>query len=412
MNKLTTKILAAVPPSKSKLQMFATVAPGLEGALAREFTYLLGRDMKPKADVTFEGGFEATVSDVEMWWILHMSRVCESARVRIGPKFPAKNFKQLESSLQKLPWEEYLATSEKIPDIRVSSKKSVLYHTKAIQERVREMIQKMRKKRSGYKSDNPSQGSSDVYVRLMNDYTQVSIDVTSNEHYKRATGEKHVTEAPLRETIAAALLNITGYTPGTHLWDPFMGSGTFLTEALAITTGGPVAPPDQRSFPMQTWPSFDKEKYYHLLELLPPSQPLKDYPIFGSDISEKALEATSHNLLQFGFPAELYSKHLFFGDFDVAEKNIPGDKDAMIVTNIPYGHRLLNTKKGNSQNNQKILHDTYKRFGAMLQRRTDFRRVYVLSGSKEFQKESGMNWAVKAKFDNRGLPVEFLQLKR
>jgi 23S rRNA G2445 N2-methylase RlmL len=61
---------------------------------------------------------------------------------------------------------------------------------------------------------------------------------------------------------------------------------------------------------------------------------------------------------------------------------------------------------------QTTLHDTYKRFGAMLRRRTDLQRVFVLSGSKEFQKASEQKWEVKAKFDNRGISVEFLQLQR
>ena len=170
-----------------------------------------------------------------------MSRICESARLRVGSRFPAKNFKQLESTIQQLPWYQplisfilflffffhfflfpfsfarllilqynrgdYLATSEKFPDIRVTSKKSVLYHTstppppsplfffypflspfilssssffsnssfvEAVEERVREILQKMRKKRSGYKSVNPAQGGSDVHLRLQNDYAQVS----------------------------------------------------------------------------------------------------------------------------------------------------------------------------------------------------------------------------------------------
>lgn len=176
-------------------------------------------------------------------------------------------------------------------------------------------------------------------------FWKASIAVTSNEHYKRSRGEKHVTEAPLRETIAAGTsfsltffflpsflplsfvshylylppfsssflkrlypnLNFQHYyislvihlerTFGIHSWDLvlcwrkvylllFPLLITYLPDfflyyffcffpALAITQGGPIAPPTQRSFPMQTWPCFDQDKYNHLLELLPATQTLK-----------------------------------------------------------------------------------------------------------------------------------------
>ncbi len=77
----------------------------------------------------------------------------------------------------------------------------------------------------------------------------------------------------------------------------------------------------------------------------------------------------------------------------------------LISIDIPYGHRLLSK-------DQAELYNTFQQFGAMLKKREDFRNVYILNGNKEFQKVSGLDWEVKARFDNRGISVSLLKLNR
>jgi len=381
---------------------------------------------------------EVTMSDIEMWWCVNMLRTCEGMRARIGSPFKARNWEELACGLKKLPWKAYISPLH-YPKIRVSSVKSALYHTGAVQERVNNFLhtylgQNINNTSAHNGDHNNKDVAQSVFVRLWHDDLQVSIDIVHEEHYKRI-GNKHVAEAPLRENMSAALLLKAGFVPKRNLWDPFMGSGSFLLEALGMSVSGPssLVDPRLRKFSFQMWPTHDDNKYSKFIDLLPRSAMIRsvstEAAIFGSDKDPRAVAAAIHNLSVFQESGHDVSQfvRVFQGDFMVVEKQIPKGKDIMIITNVPYGKRILpDTDKAG----RLVLWDVYKRFGQLLQRRSgkivnwgsvrnevtkgyaDIKDVFVLSGNKNFKTVSGVQWEVCLQFTNKGLPVEFLRLKR
>jgi len=184
---------------------------------------------------------------------------------------------------------------------------------------------------------------------------------------------------------------------------------------MSISGPSSLIDPNSRKLSFQVWPTHDDKKYSKFIDLLPKSAMLCDVftevSIFGSDIDPRAIAAATHNLSGFLESGRDVSKHVCVleGDFMMMEKHIPKGKDIMIVTNIPYGKRILpETNKAG----RLALWDVYKRFGQLLQHRLDFKDVFVLSGNKNFKTVSGVQWEVCLQFANKGLPVEFLRLKR
>eukprot|EP01112_Ceratiomyxa_fruticulosa_P021467 TRINITY_DN7569_c0_g2_i1.p1 TRINITY_DN7569_c0_g2~~TRINITY_DN7569_c0_g2_i1.p1 ORF type:complete len:299 (-),score=54.72 TRINITY_DN7569_c0_g2_i1:82-978(-) len=266
-----------------------------------------------------------------------------------------------------------------------------------------------------------------VHVRITHDKVQVSMDAFGGLMYKRSLGEnneKHITTAPLRETIASALLRCAGYhkTPGRSIFDPFCGSGTILQEAIGLSLEKPTFP--RQRFAFEDFPIHDRDKFWEFLGLLEKGKSLGDVyksieggSIVGSDIDKKSISASYHNFSSAGYfnPKETEYIKFYHQDFEEAEKYVSKDSNFMIMTNVPYGYRVLSENETKSKANFGVnnsLRDTYYRFGQMLKRRTDFQDLFVLSGKKAFAPITNLQWDTLLSFQNHGLPVEFLKLRK
>jgi len=397
--------------SLSRYRVFIGVTPRLEHILQKELNSL-GIDPKLVKNSQVkdgEGGVELLLTLEQVWKVALFSRVAEALRVRIGSSFHCNHFDEFRKGLLKLPWKVYLPFKEvdsatpiqRVPSIQVVTHKSKLYHTGAVKERlVQHLVSSVYGgKISSSILDMESISSAKLHVRILNDVAQVSIDASGELLYKRTEG-KHVTEAPIRETIAAACLYAADYKPKSSIWDPFVGSGTIIQEAMGITIGGAVS--TYKLFAFQLWRTHPSSLYQQFLSSLP--KPIYDPAncIFtGSDIDPRAIDATAYNAKVGGY--ELLHPRIVKGDFDKIEPSIR--PNTMIVTNLPYGHRLMH-------NDRDALFDTYKRFGRMLERRKDFQDVIVLNGNPNFVSLSSLKWNILATFSNRGINVNLLKLIR
>ena len=364
----------------TRYEVFASVTPGLEAALRMELKTLFP-DLKMRSS---HGGLSFRCSREELWCLSWRSRLAESVRVRIG-RFSAPSFRDLEAGLRRLPWAAYLAPQVTL-NVQVSAKKSALYHTGAITERVGRVLQR------------PVVGAevADIrlWIRVVKDRVTVSVDAGGGLLHRRGWRQA-VGRAPMRETLAAACLRLAEFDEAQALWDPFCGSGTLPIEAALERSGAPAQA--QRVFAFERWPSFKREPYEVWRGGLP--QPRQTPPLFfGSERCAQTLEGARANAKRAGV------EHLctwLEGDFEAHIETIP--EGAAVVTNLPYGKRLSGRGKNLA---------LFKRLGELLRRRGDLNPVVVLNGAQGFREATGMTWRTIERFKNRGTQTELLGLQR
>lgn len=171
-----------------------------------------------------------------------------------------------------------------------------------------------------------------VHAFLTADECTLYVDTSGAPLYQRGLRQKTV-EAPLKENVAAGILRLSGWQPGTPLLDPMCGSGTFLVEAAQMALR--IAPGSARSFGFQRLAHFDIDLWKDLLdEAIDAELPAAEAAIYGSDLSPVAVRAALANLDRAGLlPAVTLSTG------DILERAAPAEHGIMIA-NPPYGERL------------------------------------------------------------------------
>ena len=371
-----------------------SIIPGLERLLQAELAEL-GLRSHPR-----RGGVEARGSTDQLWQVVLSSRLAESVRVRLKP-FRAADFATLQKGLGQLPWHAYFRPRDPIA-LRVSCQKSHLYHSDAVAERAFRVIAS----KLGSHLTRPSAGPwvPTAYVRIERDVVQVSVDA-SGERLHRRGYRTHIGGAPLRETVAAALVRLVEEAaargsetsrPPT-LWDPFCGAGTVAIEwaarRLDIPAGG------ARHYAFERWPIHDASAYTGWLSQHPiaAEPPASSSPIaYGSDISSRVLKAAAHNA---GLAGLVEYCCWLPGDFQDVAAKVPAG--SLIVTNPPYGVRL----------DRRGLSALYARFDRMLEMRPDLRPVVLACGFLPYLHQSRLGWRVATRVRVGGLPVALLTLR-
>ncbi len=213
--------------------------PGAEDACRQELLDL-GVKPKPAGPGTFE--LDATTRQVYAanLWLRTASRVLVRAAT-----FRATDFAHLLAGAEEVPWEAWLADGV-APVFRVSTRDSKLYHTEAIAERLHQVV--------GLPSEDDDQPRQLFVVRVERNTVTISADASGDALHHRAwrTG---IGPAPLRTTLAAAMLRACGWDGTVGLVDPFCGVGTIPIEAALLARNLP--PGGDRTFAFQDWPSFE-----------------------------------------------------------------------------------------------------------------------------------------------------------
>jgi putative N6-adenine-specific DNA methylase len=331
-----------------------------------------------------DGKVEFSAKLVEAWKIVAYSRIANRVLMHISD-FKAENFRDLERKASEIPWELFL--SQKDVDIHVTCKHSRLYHSDAVAERLYKVIEggsaPLAAAPAGASATPSPKGSTpktpkaegnvppqNIYVTLIDDRCTVWLDLAGEELYKRGH-ERFVNDAPLKETIAAAMIfesistlhiihhqsSIINYPLSITLIDPMSGSGTFSLEAAYMANG--FIPGKCRDFALMHQPAFKQATWDFLIrrEERHPEQregsradvytsPIRK--ILTSDISEKAVEIIRHNAsispLATVTPdgTALNPQHRDFFSYTAAEiaDACPEGSSPVIVLNPPYGKRL------------------------------------------------------------------------
>ncbi|HZS62104.1 MAG TPA: class I SAM-dependent RNA methyltransferase [Gemmatimonadaceae bacterium] len=321
-------------------QCFAIAAPGLEPLVVRELDALGVRGDAVPGGVTFHATSEQLYT-ANLWL-----RVASRVIVRLAT-FRAAAFYELERHARRVSFERYIERGAAV-DIHVSCRKSRLYHSDAVAERVRQAIE--RRTGSVVRTvGDASENGTLIIVRLSHDECTVSIDSSGallhRRGYRLATAK-----APMRETLAAAMLS--GWNGDAALVDPFCGSGTIPIEAALIARRR--APGIARTFAFMQWPEYDPALWATVLERARSLERPSTVRIVGSDRDAGGIQAARENAARAGVDGDIELRTQ-----TISELESPAET-GWLVTNPPWGVRVGEESK---------LRDLYARLGQVAKKR-------------------------------------------
>lgn len=373
------------------LNCFAVVTPGLETFAIAE-ARALGLDVVPEA-----GGF-AWTGTAESALVANVGlRIASRVLVRLA-SFEARSFAELERHARRIEWARVVTASESIR-FRVTCKKSKLYHSDAVAQRLADAVTRAL---PGVRAEGSSLGEDDteevpddavlIVVRLMRDRCIVSADSSGALLHRRGY-RLASTKAPLRETIAAAMLAASGWDLTSPLIDPLCGSGTIPIEAALMCRG--IAPGARRSFALERWPSVPPGLGDVVRgRFIEKTRATCDATIGASDRDEGAIEAARENAVRAGV-----QDAIAFGARALSAAEFPPASRGWVVTNPPYGIRVGEADR---------VRDLWAQLGNVLRDRASGWRVAVLSPDAALDRQLRISLRPAASLSNGGIPVRVM----
>ncbi|MGG1675189.1 class I SAM-dependent RNA methyltransferase [Neobacillus sp. NRS-1170] len=367
-----------------KYELIATAAMGLEALVAKEVR-ALGYDCQVENGKVTYTGDESAIVRSNLWL-----RTADRIKIKVG-EFKAFTFDELFEKTKALPWEQFLPEDAEFPVIG-KSVKSKLFSVSDCQAIVKKAIVERMKKH--YKRNSWFEESGALYrieVALLKDVATITIDSSGQGLHKRGYRTDQG-EAPLKETLAAALVMLTNWRPDRPFVDPFCGSGTIPIEAAMI--GQNIAPGFNREFvsegwnwiPAKVWDNARNETE----DLAKYDQPLD---ITGSDIDHRMVKIAQENAFEAGFADLIQFKQM-------QVKDISTNKEyGTIVGNPPYGERL---------GEKKAVEHMYKEMGQAFQK-LDTWSIYILTSNEEFEQFYGKPATKKRKLFNGFIRTDLYQ---
>jgi putative N6-adenine-specific DNA methylase len=367
-----------------QIKLIATAAMGLESVVASEVKDLGYEVQVDNGKVIFDAPISA-IPRCNLWL-----RTADRIKVVVG-EFKATTFDELFEGTKALPWENYISEDGQFP-VSGKSVKSTLHSVPDCQKIVKKSIAERLKLKYGMASKMPETGAMyKIEVSLLKDVALLTIDTSGIGLHKRGyrVGQG---EAPLKETMAAALILLTNWRPEYPLIDPFCGSGTIPIEAALI--GQNIAPGFNREFDSENW-KFIRSKYWD--EAFQEAEDLAKYDvkltIFGSDIDHRMVNIAKENSMEAGLGELITWKQMQVRDLSIREEN------GYIIGNPPYGQRL-----GDRETVTKI----YEDLGEVMKKHPSW-SVYILTALEEFEKFYGQKATKKRKLFNGFIKTDYYQ---
>ncbi|MEL7038979.1 MAG: THUMP domain-containing protein [Cyanobacteria bacterium J06592_8] len=350
---------------------FAKVARSLESVAAAELERLGAKSVRPDfTGVHFEGD-RSLLYRVNLW-----SRTIFRVLVPIH-QFPCSDAKQLYQAVQSIAWEQYLQPNQTFA-VHCTGRNRSLNHSHFTALQVKNAIIDQQRQqwdeRSNIDTEDP-----DLMINLHIDRDQgiLSLDSSGNSLHRRGY-RPAVGKAPLKETLAAALLEMAEWQPNLPFLDPMCGSGTLPLEAAL--KGLNVAPGLFReTYGFMKWQDFDGELWDSLYQEAEASQlPQLKAIVAGCDRDGEILAQARHNAQQCGVAdqIQLTQSTLFHIE--------PPCDRGIIICNPPYGERIGDVKK---------LGSLYQQLGDIFKQRFKGWTAFILTGNKALAKQVGLRTA-------------------
>lgn len=368
----------------SEYKLVATSAMGLESIVADEVKALGFNTTSDNGKIYFQGD-ETAIAKTNMWL-----RVADRVRIIAG-EFHATTFDDLFEQTKAIPWERFLPVDAAFP-VAGKSVKSTLYSVPDCQAIVKKAIVerlKMAYKRIGFLDESGPLFK--LEVSILKDKVTLTIDSSGTGLHKRGyrVGQG---DAPLKETLAAALVKLTRWNPDRPFVDPFCGSGTIAIEAAMM--GQNIAPGYNREFLSEQWPWIKKSVWDQVREEVEDvanyDQPLN---IIGSDVDPRMIKVAQENAMEAGFMDLIQ-----FQQRDVRDLTVDG-LNGVMVGNPPYGERLGEIEEAE---------DITRMLGRIMKEHPSW-SVYMLSSLENFETMYGKKATKKRKLFNGFIRTDFYQ---
>ncbi|WP_147533742.1 THUMP domain-containing class I SAM-dependent RNA methyltransferase [Bacillus marasmi] len=367
-----------------KYDLIATSAMGLEAIVAKEVRDL-GYDCNVEnGRISFKGDGTA-IARSNLWL-----RTADRIKIKVG-EFRATSFDELFEKTKALPWEDFLPENAEFP-VSGKSVKSKLFSVSDCQAIVKKAIvarlQNHYKRTTWFEENGPKYK---IEVALLKDVATITIDTSGAGLHKRGYRADQG-EAPLKETLAAALVLLTNWTADRPFIDPFCGSGTIPIEAALI--GQNIAPGFNREFISEDWPiiptSVWEQARNEAEDLANYDQPLI---ITGSDIDHRMVKIAEENAFEAGLGDLITFKQMRVQDLTVKQDY------GVIVGNPPYGERL-----GDKPAVEQMYREMGKAFVPL-----DTWSIYMLTSHPEFESLYGKPATKKRKLFNGFIRTDYYQ---
>lgn len=365
-------------------KLMATMGAGMESLVARELKEMGYATETENGRVFFDG----TVEDIyrtNLWL-----RVADRIKI-VVQEFDAKTFDQLFEKTKAFPWEDLLPYDANFP-VNGRSKHSILHSVPTVQAITKKAIVKRLSEAYHAHSYLPETGQRYVLETAIDkNHVMITLDTTGDSLFKRG----YRTEkggAPLKETMAAALVKLAHWFTDNPFVDPTAGSGTIAIEAALI--GRNIAPGLNREFDITDWDWFDKN-IGQTLKAQARSMINFDEPldITGYDIDENIIEIAQANAEAAGVGEDVTFKQLAAADWSTDKIN------GVLVANPPYGERL---------GDEDAARQLYSQMGYIYNKMPTWSK-YILTSDEEFETAFGKKATKKRKLYNGALKVDLYQ---
>ncbi|WP_423798917.1 THUMP domain-containing class I SAM-dependent RNA methyltransferase [Neobacillus sp. SAB-20_R2A] len=366
-----------------KYQIIATAAMGLEALVAQEVR-ALGYDCQVDNGKVIFSGDEYAIARSNLWL-----RTADRIKIIVG-EFKAYTFDELFEKTKALPWEQFLPEDAEFP-VLGKSVKSKLFSISDCQAIVKKAIVERLKQKYKKTWFDENGALYRIEVALLKDTATITIDSSGIGLHKRGYRADQGT-APLKETMAAALIMLTNWRPDRPFIDPFCGSGTIPIEAALI--GQNIAPGFNRDFVSESWNWMPSRVWD---EVRTEAEDLAKYDtpldISGSDIDHRMVKMAQENAFEAGFGDLIQFKQMQVKDISTKKEY------GVIIGNPPYGERLGEKAE---------VEQMYREMGQAF-RPLDTWSIYILTSNEDFEQLYGKPATKKRKLFNGFIKTDYYQ---
>ncbi len=365
-----------------KYNLIATTTFGLEAIAKRELIDL-GYEITKVSDgkIHFEGTME-DIAKANIWL-----RTADRVLIELA-SFKALTFEELFDNVYKIDWADIIPKNANfvVDGKSIKSKLFSISDCQRITEKA--IIEKLKTK---YDVDwfDKSGALYKFEVALLNDIATITLDTTGPSLHKRGYRKK-IGDAPIKETLAAAMVLLSYWRKDRMLYDPFCGTGTILIEAAMI--GKNMAPGLDRGFSFSNWTGVDKDILKKArIEALNAISDV-ELKILGTDIDPEMVKLAKENIESLGFESDITVYHKDFRDI------ILDDNYGVVITNPPYGIRL---DDGDVTSLEKDLGKKMRNLNTW--------STYVITSNERFEKNYGKKADRTRKLYNGKIKVDYYQ---
>jgi len=342
-----------------KITLIATLSFGLEAVVKRELQALGFKDIKASnGKIEFQASPEE-IPRANLWL-----RAADRVLLKIG-EFPAITFEDLFEQTRDLPWEDWITKNGKFT-VTGKSVKSTLGSVRACQSIVKKAIVERLKKK--YKTEWFEETGPEytVQISMLRDTARLTIDTSGSGLHKRGY-RLHAGQAAIKETLAAALIQLSYWNKDRLLIDPMCGSGTILIEAAMLARN--IAPGLKKEFASERWPQIPQLAWSQAREAAIASI---DHgfalEIYGYDIDDAMIPACKANAKRAGIKNDI-----IFAQKDIRDLWID-QQYGIVISNPPYGIKLAEFQELNQI--YISLHKTFRKKKGW--------SIYILTADKKF----------------------------